>query len=168
MALRGKSALVFLSMLLTLGLVVGAFVGTASADKVHKKFKGQIITSSAPFKTSFKSAKEQISYLKKLKKNKEFVKGKHGKWSIEYWAFLSKPLETKSAVIVFFDNTYGGEEPTEVYSTGVTPNDPYDDFVISYLDLDAEFFEAGHTYEMHIKKARNTKSLAKVEIKLTE
>ena len=168
MALRAKPAFVFFTVLLTLGLALGAFVGNASADKVHKKFKGQIITSEAPFKTSFKNAKEQIKYLSKLKKNNTFVKGKNGRWTIEYWAFLSKPLETKQAVIVFFDNTYGGEEPTEVYSTGVTPNDPYDDFVISYVELDAEFFQPDHTYEMHIKKARNKKSLAKVEIKLVE
>lgn len=156
-----------LSLFVVVGLVLGAFAGTAFADKVHKKFKGQIVLSTSPFSTSFKGDGDAIKYLDKVKTRK-FTKDKRGKWSIEFWAFLSEKLEAKEAVIIFKDVTYRDVEPTEVYSEGVRPANPHDNFIISFVELDEEFFKPGMTYEMTIKRSRNTKALATVEFELSE
>lgn len=163
---RPGSLRIFIALLVTVGLVVGAFTGLAFADKVHKKFKGQIVLSTSPFPTSFDGDKDALKYISKVKA-KEFVKDKRGKWTIEYWAFLKSALETKEAVVIFYDVTYRGE-PIEVFSTGVRANDPHDNFIMSYVELDEEFFKPEMTYEMQIKRSRNTKPLATAEFKLIE
>ena len=155
----------FFTVIAIVGLL-GLGLSVAHADKVHKKFKGKIILSVSPFPTSFDSDGDMIRYIKKAR-TKKFIKNKHGKWNIEYIAFLKSKLDQKDAVLVFFDVTYRGE-PEEVFSTTFRPDDPYAKVVISYLTLSDEFFKAGRKYEMQFTRGRKTKALATVTFELTD
>ncbi|OIP42122.1 MAG: hypothetical protein AUK47_05140 [Deltaproteobacteria bacterium CG2_30_63_29] len=155
-----------LMSLAAVALVLAAVESTALADKVHAKFKGKIVLSDAPFPTSFDSDAQAIKVIKNASK-KEFVQNKKGTWSIEYMAFLKEKLDAKEAIIVFYDITYRGDHE-EVYSEGMRPDDPYSNVVINFIALPAEFFQAGHEYEMQLLRGRNTKALAVATFKLKE
>lgn len=157
---------IVLMTLAAMTLVLSAVQSSAYADKVHAKFKGKLVLSDAPFPTSFDSDGQAIKIIKKASK-KEFVKNKKGAWSIEYMAFLKEKLEAKEAIIVFYDVTYRGDHE-EVYSEGMRPDDPHSNVVINYITLPAEFFEAGHEYEMQFLRGRKTKALAVATFKLKD
>jgi hypothetical protein len=92
---------------LTVAFVAFAFVavaGTAHADKVSKKFAGQVILSNKKFPNK---AKSPAAYIAKIKKNKKtkFMENKETKeWKIYFAAFFKKPLTDLEYTIKFVDS----------------------------------------------------------------
>jgi hypothetical protein len=150
---------------LTLGGLLVA--SSAFADRVAKKFKGDIILSRTPFPAEFKSDKAMIRYLKKVKED-EFIANKKGNWTVEYMAFFAKKLNAKQVVVIFFDISNETMEPVEVYSEGIRPGDPYTRIMAGYLTLSSEFFKPEHRYSMQIRKDRDGKPVATAEFVLRE
>ena len=83
-------------------LVAGG--GVAHADKVSKKFAGQILTSDKKFPNSAKSAGAYISKLQKQKKAKFWEDKEKHEWNIYIACFFKKPLSDLEYTIKFLDD----------------------------------------------------------------
>jgi hypothetical protein len=94
------------ALILALVFSFGGLLGTgiASADKVSKKFGGQILTSDKKFPNSAKSPGAYISKLQKLKKNKFWENKETKEWKIYIAAFFKKPLSDLEYTIKFVDD----------------------------------------------------------------
>ncbi len=138
----------------------------ASADKVMKAFRGDIILAKNPFPTGFKGDDDMIKYLKRAKQT-DFVKDKYGKWTMEYMAFFNKKPGSRQAVVVIFD--LSGEKPEEIYNTGLTLEDSNTQIMASYLTISDDIFKPDTPYEMQIRTKRiGGATLAKTQFSLKD
>jgi hypothetical protein len=92
------------ALILALAIGLLGFVGSAHADKVSKKFGGQVLTSDKKFPNSAKSQAAYIAKLKKLKKVKFWENKETKEWKIYIAAFFKKPLNDLEYTIKFVDD----------------------------------------------------------------
>src|SRR6188508_1856825 len=81
-----------------------AQAGTAHADKVSKKFGGQILMSDKKFPSKAKSPAAYIQKLNKQKKAKFWENKETKEWRIYFAAFFKSPLKDPEYTIKFVDD----------------------------------------------------------------
>src|SRR5687767_11367924 len=124
------------ALFIALAFVFVAGPGTAHADKVSKKFGGQILLSDKKFPNGAKSPNAYIAKLKKQKKAKFWENKETKEWKIYFAAFFKKPLTDLEYTIKFVDdngNLVGTPFEQFTDSSGETS-------LLSYVVLDRKTF----------------------------
>ena len=132
----------------------------AHADKVSKKFAGQILLSNKRFPRSAKSANAYISAIKKNKKNKFWEDKANHEWKIYFAAFFKKPLTDLEYTIKFLDD--GGRligTPFEQYTDSSTESSILSDFT-----LDRKTFGVNRRIMMVIEQGGRVIATGKFQI----
>jgi hypothetical protein len=142
-----------------------ALVGTAApglvhADKVSKKFGGQVLTSDKKFPNKAKSAGAYISKLQKMKKAKFWENKETKEWKIYIAAFFKQPLSDLEYTIKFVDDH--GQligTPFEQYtdSAGQTS-------VLSTVVLDRKTFGVNRRVSIRIEQSGRVVATGKFQI----
>jgi hypothetical protein len=146
-----------LVLALALVLVSGGF---AHADKVSKKFAGQILLSDKRFPHSAKSVSGYISALKKQKKSKFQENEDKGEWKIYVAAFFKKPLNDLEYTIKFLDDS--GRlvgTPFEQYADSSATNS-----LLTDITLDKKTFGVNKRLMIVIEQGGKTIATGKFQI----
>jgi hypothetical protein len=141
------------ALVLALALVL-AGGGAAHADKVSKKFAGQVLLSSKRFPHSAKSVSGYIAALKKQKQTKFQENEETGEWKIYIAAFFKKPLTDLEYTIKFVDDQgHMVGTPFEQYTDASTSSS-----ILSDVTLDKKTF--GVNKRLTIVVQQNGKTIA--------
>jgi hypothetical protein len=92
------------ALFIALAFVLVAGGGTAHADKVSKKFGGQVLLSDKKFPSKAKSPAAYISKLNKQKKAKFWENKETKEWHLYFAAFFKSPLADPEYTIKFVDD----------------------------------------------------------------